>query len=40
LLYATGIALSADSFVRVNLMRLGREAEEYRLMTFGTTDLE
>jgi len=40
LLYATGIALSADSFVRVNLTRLGREAEQYRLLTFGTNSNE
>ncbi len=39
LIYATGIALSADSSVRANFMRFGREAEQPRLPALSPTDV-
>ncbi len=39
LIYATGIALSADSLVRANFMRVGRAAEPHRLPAFSPTDV-
>lgn len=39
LFYATGIALGADSLVRANVMRQGREAEQRRLLDFSATDV-
>jgi cell cycle sensor histidine kinase DivJ len=38
-LYATGIALGADSLARANSMRLGLEAEQCRLLAFSLTDV-
>jgi cell cycle sensor histidine kinase DivJ len=37
-LYATGIALGADSLARANSMRRGRDAEQCRLIAFSLTD--
>src|SRR6266853_282312 len=39
LIYAAGIALSADSLVRANFMRCGREAERQRLPALSPTDV-
>jgi cell cycle sensor histidine kinase DivJ len=39
LIYATGIALGADSFVRANFMRLDSESEQRRLPDFSATDV-
>jgi len=38
-LYATGIALGADSLARANMRRLGLEAEQCRLLAFSLTDV-
>jgi len=38
-LYATGIALGADSLARANFVRLGLEAEQCRLLAFSMTDV-
>jgi two-component system, cell cycle sensor histidine kinase DivJ len=37
LFYATGIVLGTDSLARANFMRLGREAEQRRLLDFSAT---
>jgi cell cycle sensor histidine kinase DivJ len=39
LIYATGIALGADSVVRGNFVRFGREEERHRPLTLGPTDV-
>jgi two-component system, cell cycle sensor histidine kinase DivJ len=39
LIYAMGIAFGADSLVRANFIRLGREAEQRRLAAFCPTDV-
>jgi two-component system, cell cycle sensor histidine kinase DivJ len=39
LIYATGIALSADSLVRANFVRFGGEAEPHRLLPLSPTDV-
>ncbi len=39
LIYATAIALGANSLVRANFARLGREAEQHLLAAFGPADV-
>jgi two-component system, cell cycle sensor histidine kinase DivJ len=39
LIYATGIALNADSLARANFMRFGRAAEQHRLPALSRTDV-